>query len=246
MKKLISILLLLSYTISNAQESIYLFPEEQIPYIGGYEEFYKDFNKILIDKNISPCENKGEFYEFSVLIKPNSKISFVADPEGYDDKNSKCARDASREVAKYLTGWNPATVDGQTVSAVAKFIIIPNQLFGKLDEGYNPIKNKQETLPEFPGGINAFRTEVANNVDLSIFTYDQAFRLEVMFIVEKDGTIQDVTLAQSSGNRQFDNMVLHSFTKMKKKWKPATIYKQDVRYRFRLPLAFQSQSSLIN
>lgn len=242
MKKLISILLLFSYTISNAQESIYLFPEEQIPYIGGYEQFYKDFNKILMDKNISPCENQGEFYEFAVLINPESKISFVADPEDYNDKNSKCAKDASREVAKYLTGWNPAMIEGKKVSAVAKFVIIPDQLFGKLEDGYNAVKNKEETLPEFPGGINAFRTEVVNNVDLSRFKYNQAFRLEVTFVVERDGTVQDVKLAQSSGNKQFDNMVIRAFIRVKVKWKPATIYKQNVRYRFRMPLAFQTEN----
>lgn len=240
MNKLITILLLLSYAISNAQESIYLFPEEQIPYVGGYEQFYKDFNKIVKEKNISPCENKDEFYEFAVLIRPDSKISFVAAPENFDDKNSKCAINASREVAKYLTGWNPAMIEGKIVSAVAKFIIIPDQLFGELKEGYNPIKNKEETLPEFPGGINAFRTEVVNNVDLSRFKYDQAFRLEITFVVERDGTIQEVKLAQSSGNKQFDDMVLRAFTRVKKKWKPATVYKQNVRYRFRMPLAFQS------
>ena len=140
-----------------AQDILMFYPEGQESYNGGNVQFYKDFNQILKEKNLKPCEDKNEMYSFGVLINPDNKINFVADDESYEDKKNKCAKDLSREVAKYLKGWNAATKDGKKVPAVARFLIIPNQLFGTLKDGFDLEKDRNETLPEFPGGIPEFR-----------------------------------------------------------------------------------------
>ncbi|MFC6269110.1 energy transducer TonB [Frigoriflavimonas asaccharolytica] len=229
--------LLLASTLFAAQDVLFHYPDGQESYVGGKRQFYKDFNKILNDQKIQPCESKEEYYELNVLIKADGKISFVADNENYDETTSKCAKDLSREVAKYLDGWNAATVDNEKVSAIASFMVIPNQLYGTLKDGY--IAEPTQTLAEFPGGMKEFRHLVAMRADTRKFTYDRTFRLEITFVIDRDGSIVDAQLAQSSGSDDFDYVILSAVSKIRKKWKPATINGIPVRYRFRIPLTFQ-------
>lgn len=240
MQKTALFILLLICTSLFSQEILLKYPDGQTPYKGGYVQFYKDFNKILTEKNLKPCENKNEYYHFGILINKDNTINFVAENENFDEKYSKCTKELSREVAKHLKGWNAATQNGVNVRAVSYFLIMPDQLFGVLKENYGEEKDWKETMAEFPGGINEFRKKVVNNIDLSRFNYDKGFRLEVTFVVERDGSVLDAKLSQSSGLKQFDDMILQSISRIKKKWKPATINNIPVRYLFRMPFAFQS------
>lgn len=228
-------LLLLSISIFS-QESYNFYPTDQESYVGGKIQFYKDFNKILKEKNLTPCADKNEIYPFSVLINADNKINFVADKTGFDYSGSKCAKELSREVAKYMHGWNAATIDGVKIAALEIFTIIPDQLFGNLPENYNV----KEELAEYEGGMNEFRKKVANRVDVAKFNFTGMVRVEVTFVVEKDGTMNEIKIALSSGLKEFDEMILRSVNKIKNKWKPATIGGFPVRYRYRLPLIFQS------
>lgn len=225
-----------------AQDILLSYPDGQEPYNGGYVEFYKDFNQILNDKNLKACEDKNEIYTFPVLIKRDNKISFVADDEENGEKYNKCSKNLSREVAKHLQGWKAATVDGENVSAVAKFVIIPDQLFGVLKPGYDLENNKDEILPEFPGGIKAFRNLAAIRVDNNRYSFGTDTTIEITFVVERDGSIEEVKLAQSSGLKEFDVMMISAVSGIKKKWKPATISGIPVRYRFRIPFKFQGST----
>ena len=58
MKRLILIMLLFS-TFANAQV-LYMYPDGQSLYKGGYEEFYSDLAKVLKEKNYQVCSNKKE------------------------------------------------------------------------------------------------------------------------------------------------------------------------------------------
>ena len=105
------------------------YPNNQSPYIGGYEAYYKDLHDIIVEENLKPCTNKSEFYQFSVLVKTDSTISFIKDSNlDYFSKN-KCAAELARTAAKYQSKWNPATVDGIKQPAVATFMIFPDDLF---------------------------------------------------------------------------------------------------------------------
>ena len=52
-------LFLLFTTFSNAQ-IIEQFPAKQLPYKGGYEGYYKDFQQIILEENLQPCTNPNE------------------------------------------------------------------------------------------------------------------------------------------------------------------------------------------
>ncbi len=92
-----------------------------------------------------------------------------------------------------------------------------------------------EQLAEFPGGINSFRNQVGSNFDTSVMSGDEGtVKTEVTFVVERDGSITDVKA--SGSNRGFNEEAIRTVKSIRKKWTPAKINGQAVRYRFRLPL----------
>ena len=49
---------------SHFSQEIYAYPEDQTAYTGGNIQFYKDFRKVIIDKNLQPCTDKNEGFNF--------------------------------------------------------------------------------------------------------------------------------------------------------------------------------------
>ena len=230
-------ILFILYSNSFAQDIYEQYPAGQTDYIGGNVQFYKDFHQVLKDKKLQPCENKKEAFSFRIVVYPDKKIKYVKSEDSESLEKNKCAFELTKEVAKYLTGWNPAIVDGNKVAAVTSFWIIPHELFQELPQGYDPINDME--MATYEGGINNFRKKVFQSIDLSRFTFTGTFRLEVTFIVETDGKMSDVQLAQSTGLKAFDDMVIKSISQIRNKWTPGNIHGIPVRYRFRLPLAFK-------
>ena len=95
-----------------------------------------------------------------------------------------------------------------------------------------------EQLAEFPGGINSFRSKVNGSFDTSVMDSDAGtVKTEVIFVVEKDGSITDVKA--NGANKDFNAEAVRTVKSIKNKWAPAKINGQSVRYRFRMPLTMQ-------
>lgn len=234
--KITTLLFALCYFLSFSQEVLERYPSGQTDYIGGNVQFYKDFHEVLLSKNLKPCENKNENFSFRIVVYPDKTIKYIKEEDPTVLEQYKCAFELTKEVAKYLTGWNPAELDGKKVAAITSFWIIPNELFGELKEGYDPVNDME--MATYGGGINNFRKKVFQSMDLSKFTFSGTFRIEVTFIVERDGRISNIKLEQSSGLKAFDDMVINEISRIKNKWKPANIHGIPVQSHFRLPLAF--------
>ncbi|MBU4538961.1 MAG: energy transducer TonB [Weeksellaceae bacterium] len=217
-------------------QEIYAYPEDQTDYTGGNIQFYKDFRKVIVEKKLQPCSDKNESFNFRVLIYPDKTIKYVKDEDPVSSEQNKCALELSKEVAKYLTGWNPAVIDGKKVPAVTGFWIIPHELFQDLNENYDPVNDM--ILPEYEGGINKFRQKVFQSIDLTRFKFDGKFKLLVTFIIEADGKMSNIKLVETTGFKPFDDMVITSISKIRNKWTPGSIHGIPVRSRFKLPLAF--------
>lgn len=215
------------------------FPLDQSSYNEGIQNYYKDFHKIVIEKDLKPCINKDEMYNFKVLIAPDATIKFVKDTDEKDVFDNKCAFDLAREVAKYQTGWKPAIINGEKKAAIAHFIIFPDDLFEKYKEGYDA--SQAYVLPDYEGGINEFRKKVSNTIDLSKFNWKGKFGVVTKFVVEKDGTLSNIILEESSGLKEFDEMVVRSIKKIKNKWTPGKIHSTPIRSHMRFPLSFSME-----
>ena len=219
----------------NAQ--FYYFPKDQSPYVGGVENYYKDFHRTLIDKGLKPCENKDEMYNLRVVIYPDSTIKFVKDSDENDLLENKCASDLAKEVAKYQSGWSPAKINGEKIAAVTHFLIYPDELFENFKEQYNPYETM--VVASYEGsGVSKFREKVAKSIDLSNFSWTGKFSLVVRFVIEKDGSVTGVEMEQSSGVKNFDEMIIKSIKKIKNKWTPGKMHNKTIKSNMRLPLTF--------
>lgn len=212
------------------------YPANQVPYIGGYESYYKDIHDIIIEKNIQPCADKSEFYQFSVLVNTDATISFIRDPnQDYFSKN-KCAAELARTVATYQTKWNPATVDGIKQPAVATFMIFPDDFFQNNKVDFSP----SITYPRYrdfgSDHLEYFRKQLIANIDVRRFRWNDIFTVEAEFIITREGKMKDIILTKKTGLEEFDRMIFYAFKDMKKTWKPATINGIPIDFRFKYQL----------
>lgn len=92
-----------------------------------------------------------------------------------------------------------------------------------------------EQSADFPGGIESFRRTVGENFDTSAMSGGEGtLKTEITFVVERDGSITQVKATGS--NSDFNREAERTIKSIRKKWSPAKINGQAVRYRFRLPL----------
>lgn len=229
--------LLFFSALLNGQTKLAIYPEDQHSYLGGKTHFYKDFQKILLEKNLKPCENKNEFLKAFIIVLEND-TAVLYEPKTVQNSENKCAQELTKEVVKNMPGWISAKIDGKNKAAAALYYIYPDAFFDNFKTNYN----LYELIipPSFDGGINAFRNEVMKRVDVSDFFVKGKGKVtvEVTFTVNEEGEMANLKLENSSGLKEYDEMILQSVKRIKKKWKPATVHGIPLKYNFRMPLSF--------
>lgn len=97
-----------------------------------------------------------------------------------------------------------------------------------------------EKIPEFDGGIEALYKYLGENI-----VYPEAAkkdsiqgRVILQFIVNADGSIQDVVVVKSSGNSLLDEEAIRLVSAMPK-WIPGEQSGKPVRVRYTLPIVFK-------
>ena len=100
----------------------------------------------------------------------------------------------------------------------------------------NPKKSELDQEARYPGGFENLRSQVA---DLfysdAVFTEEKQLKTNVVFVVEKDGSISSVHA--EGENFTFNRQAEIAMYLLPEKFDPAFINGTAVRYRFRLPLA---------
>lgn len=232
MKYIVTFLLLIpSFFHAQVLEN---YPEGQNFYDGGIVNLYKDLQTVLVEKGYTPCENKKEIYTVKILVDNDKTIKLVKDSDSLNIENNKCAYETVRSALKYLNKWKPAEINGKSHSALASFTFYPNAFFGNYKKGYDILNHA--TPAEYPGGINSFREQFYKNVNLRSFNFNGEVKTVLKFIINREGVIEDISLEQSSGNADYDDMLIRSVKMIKKNWKPAKMHGQPVKFNFRLPI----------
>lgn len=98
-----------------------------------------------------------------------------------------------------------------------------------------------QVLPEYPGGINAFYTYVKNNMRLPEVDRDLKMNVYVTFVVEKDGSITDVSVPRDPGyglKKEAERLIKAN----KAKWSPGIQNGKPVRVRYQLPIKVDIKS----
>lgn len=92
-----------------------------------------------------------------------------------------------------------------------------------------------DKLPEFPGGIAKFYNYVGKNFEKPELDYVKTIRIYISFVVEKDGSITDITVKNNPGYG-LDKEAIRVLKSLKTKWSPGMIEGKAVRTSYNLPI----------
>ncbi len=234
MKNYLSLFFLTLFIFLNAQKTVLpTYPENQVFYKGGYEQFYKEAHDFLIKNEIKPCENKNEAYMMKILVNADGKINYVQDPDQVGVTNNKCAFDLGKKILANLQNYIPAEENGEKKPALVRLLFYPYQLFS---DNVSLDKDLYK-LPEFPGGIENYRKKFISCFDTNGYTYSQTFRFIINFEVDTQGDIQNIYIDTNFDNDKFVKMIVDCVVPRKLKFKPGTYNNIPVTMRFRLPVS---------
>ena len=95
-----------------------------------------------------------------------------------------------------------------------------------------------EQVPEFPGGMHAFGSFLAQNIKYPEFMRKNEIQGKVItsFIVEKDGSLTDIKILRAIGNGADEEAV--RVLKLSPKWNPGIQNGKPVRVSYTVPITF--------
>lgn len=94
--------------------------------------------------------------------------------------------------------------------------------------------------PEFPGGIGQFYKYVSNNFRSPELDVERTLKVYVFFIVEKDGTLTDITVKSDPGYGMAKEAI-RVLKSLKTKWNPGILDGKPVRTAYNLPITIKTE-----
>ena len=97
-----------------------------------------------------------------------------------------------------------------------------------------------ETMPEFPGGMQAMMTFLSENVQYPPIAKENGIQGRVIcqFVIEKDGSITDICVIRSSGEASLDKEAVRVIGTMPT-WNPGKQRGKPVRVKYTIPVNFR-------
>ncbi len=113
---------------------------------------------------------------------------------------------------------------------------LPDYAVLKTKMKLSDVFTKADTLAEFPGGMENFKKQFAEKMDV-IDVKSKQINTRVYFIVEKTGYVRYVTAV--SDNKQHGQAAEVAVRRLFVRWKPATVNGEPVRYLYTFPLTLK-------
>ncbi|SHI69302.1 energy transducer TonB [Flavobacterium terrae] len=118
--------------------------------------------------------------------------------------------------------------------------VVTNPSIEPADDGGNKIETMVEKNPNFPGGINEFLKLVGNRFAVPELDEERTLKVIVFFVVEKDGTLSNITVPRSPGYG-LDKEAIRVLKSIKTKWEPGILRGNPVRTQYSLPIVVKTQ-----
>jgi hypothetical protein len=213
------------------------YPPLQEAYVGREKLLYKEIHDILIENKFQKCEDSTQSYRVKLIVKQDSSILFVKNPDSVYVEKNKCAYQLSKKVLPYLKNWRPAEHNKEKLNAIYEFNFTPSDLFENYNENYMGFFIDRN-IPQFPGGINEFRKQFQNKFDPP-FLGIKYITGEIVFSINNDGKIVDIKVVTTPYNPKYEKGLITAIQKISTKWiipKGYDYLKKP--YHFRLPISF--------
>ncbi len=234
---------------TSTKDTVYQIAEEMPEFPGGVEALM-DF----VGKNVKYPEEAKE-----KEISGRVFVSFVIEKDGSVNEvkvmrgiGGGCDEEAVR-VIKGMPKWKPGMQKGKPVRVSYMMPLNfklsdsqPTKPAQKADVSkpdMKPDKNGVyqicEQMPEFPGGVEALMDFVAKNVVYPQEAMDKEIsgRVYVSFVIEKDGSVNEVKVMKGIGGGCDDEAV--RVIKAMPKWKPGKQDGKPVRVSYMMPITFK-------
>ena len=129
-----------------------------------------------------------------------------------------------------------------TLSVLALLLMVNTNAMAQNKKAANDkVLEKAEVMPEFPGGEQAMMKFVSENVQYPEKAKEKEIsgRVLVGFIVEKDGSVNEVKIVRGIGGGCDEEAV--RVVKAMPKWKPGKEKGKPVRVSYMMPIFFKLQ-----
>ena len=237
--------------IRNNNDSIYQTVDEMPQFPGGEKAMME-----YVAKNVKyPQEAKDKEIDGRVFV------SFVVEKDGSVNEvkvlrsiGGGCDEEAVR-VIKGMPKWKPGKQEGKPVRVSYMMPINfklsdgqPAKPSKKADANKPDMKPDKdgvyqivEEMPQYPGGEQAMMDFVSKNVVYPQEAQEKGIsgRVFVSFIVEKDGSVNEVKVMRGIGGGCDDEAV--RVIKAMPKWKPGKMKGEAVRVSYMMPITFRLQ-----
>ena len=101
--------------------------------------------------------------------------------------------------------------------------------------------NELQKIAEYPGGLEKFYAKIITNFDNSEMDYEGFTKINVSFVIEKDGTMSAITVNDPTMSKSMKKSIVRVLKSIKTKWSPAIKNDQPVRTGYDLPIVFNAK-----
>ena len=245
--------------LKNYNDTVYQVVEQMPQFPGGEKALMEYIGKnIVYPVEAKEKEIQGRVF-INFVIEKDGSVSNVKVLRGI---GGGCDEEAVRAVSS-LPKWKPGIQKGKPVRVSYQIPILfkldnaqkaqdqdpkkEKQMVGEVEKmvPYGPDKNGVyqivEEMPQYTGGEAAMMDFVAKNIVYPQEARDKEIsgRVFVSFIVEKDGSVNEVNVKKGIGGGCDEEAV--RVVKAMPKWKPGKMKGEAVRVSYQMPIFFKLQ-----
>lgn len=154
-------------------------------------------------------------------------------------KAPETALTENKELANN-TSTNPDALNGSPLGSPTGTTTEPVKETPKVDNGNTVVTTAMvEKNPAFPGGIDEFLKIVGKRFTAPEMEEEKTLKVIVFFIVEKDGSLSNITVPRSPGFG-LDKEAIRVLKSIKTKWEPGILNNEPVRTQYSLPIVVKT------
>jgi TonB family protein len=185
----------------------------------------------------------------SILISSTLKTNGVQLASSFHDGLILKRLTAMKKQAKKINGWKLAALSALCASLIIVFACSEERDDNSLSDnsgGQGQIFTVVEANPEFKGGLDAFYKSIMSEIRYPLQARQAGVegRVDVQFVVEKDGALSEVKAIKGIGAGCDEEAV--RVVKSLPAFQPGTQNGKPVRVRMVVPIAFKLQEGKIN
>ena len=221
-------------------------------YPGGIQKFYEFLGSNIKYPELAVKNNVQETVYLAFIIEKNGSVS---DIKVDGEKIGYGLEEEAVRVMKLSKSWNPGLADKKPVrvkyhlpvkfsmpgkprnASMRKVTTSPAKADGNDNTVYSHVS--METPPTYPGGLEQFYKTIMANMKYPKAAKDAKIQgtVSVSFIVEKNGSLEDVKIAGKKLGGGTDEEAIRVL-KLTEKWKPGLKNGNPVRVKYNVPIKF--------